>query len=105
MSYAIVINLDYENHQHERCAKIWRIIEQEMVDAGFRRDGRALTTQLDDNEASELARRIIDALSANPEFSDCDVFDYIKEFYGYNTEGVTNLLLPPTTGIVVEEGS
>jgi len=40
MSYAIVINLDYESHLEEICQEIWDVIKKAMLDAGFRLDNR-----------------------------------------------------------------
>ena len=46
---------------------------------------------------------VIENLEDILEHRDQYVFDYLKDFYGYDTDLVTNLLLLPTDGVEVSE--
>lgn len=101
MSYAIVINLDYENNSEDECQEIWNVIKQRMFDAGFRRDNRVFMINREHKEASNLARSVIEGMEAHLDFDKKHVFRYLKDFYGYDMECTTNLLVPSSEDIEV----
>lgn len=103
MSYAIVINLDYENNSEELCQEIWEAIKARMLTAGFRLDNRVFMTKLPQKEACDLARSVLEGLEAHLEFHRKHVFRFLKDFYGYDMEHTRNLLVPDTDEIVVRE--
>jgi hypothetical protein len=94
MSYAVVINLDYENNSEEACQEIWDVIKERMLNAGFRLDNRVFIINREDKAASDLARSVIEGLEAHLDFDKKHVFRYLKDFYGYDMECTTNLLVP-----------
>lgn len=102
MHYAIVVNLDYASQPEEDCRELWRDLRQRMQQAGFRCDGRTFTIETGENEASSLARSIIDDIDASREANAPSVFMYLKDFYGFDMDCTTNLLLPPTTSIELD---
>lgn len=104
MTYAVVINMDYENNPPQACGELWEQIKQRMLAAGFIRDGRTFTTSLSEKEAARLARRVIADLEEELEHRDQEIFRYLRDFYGYDLVYTTNLMLPPTEEIKVEEG-
>ncbi|HKK05829.1 MAG TPA: hypothetical protein VKA50_08285 [Gammaproteobacteria bacterium] len=103
MTYAIVVNMDYENNPPETCGDLWEEIKRRMLAAGFIRDGRTFTTSLPEKEATRLARRVMAELEEQLERHDRDVYHYLRDFYGYDLAYTTNLMLPPTEEIEVEE--
>ena len=105
MRYAIVINLDYDSNPAAECQHVWRLIRQRMVDSGFRLEGRLFTIASSVEEACELARATLDALSADddPLLVSKGLYVYLKEFYGYDHSNAINLLLPPCDNILIEE--
>ena len=103
MPYAVVINLDYESYPYDECRELWSLIRQRMVAAGFRNDGRLFTIELPAEEATTLARSVMDEIESMPRYRDNLYNDYVKEFYGYDHDSSVNLLLPPTTGIELNE--
>lgn len=100
MSYAIVINLDYENNSEQICQEIWDVIKDRMLSAGFRLDNRVFIISRDDKEASDLARSVIEGMEAHLEFDKKHVFRYLKDFYGYSMDLTTNLLIPSNDDIL-----
>jgi hypothetical protein len=94
MSYAIVINLDYESNSEDACQEIWDVIKQRMLDAGFRLDNRVFIINREHKEACDLARAVIEGMEAHLDFDKKHIFRYLKDFYGYDMEHTTNLLVP-----------
>jgi len=103
MTYAIVVNMDYENNPPQVCGELWEELKSRMLAAGFNRDGRTFTTSLPEKEATHLARRVMAELEEQLEQSDRDVYRYLRDFYGYDLAYTTNLMLPPTEEIEVQE--
>ena len=103
MRYAIVINLDYASHPEDSCREVWREIRDRMQQAGFRCDGRIFTIETSEDEACSLARNIMDDIEFNVDFDDKRVFLYLKDFYGFDMACTSNLLLPPTAAIELDE--
>lgn len=103
MCYAIVINLDHANHTDEVCLEIWESIKDGMIKAGFHLMGRNFSINLPESEAAKLARETIEGLEEHLEFHQKHIYSYIKEFYGYDMLCTTNLMVPPTEAIEVEE--
>ena len=105
MSYAIVINLDYEHNSEESCQEIWDAIKKTMLKAGFRLDNRVFIINREDREACELARDVIDGMEAHLDFDKKHVFRYLKDFYGYSMEHTTNLLVANNEDILISTKS
>lgn len=105
MSYAVVVNLDYENNSEEVCQEIWDNIKKAMLGAGFRLDNRVFIINRDNKEACELARGVIEGMEAHLDFNEKHVFRYLKDFYGYAMDQTTNLLVPSTEDILISTKS
>lgn len=105
MSYAVVVNLDYENNSEDACQEIWDEIKKAMINAGFRLDNRVFIINRDTKEACELARNVIEGMEAHLEFDKKRVFLYLKDFYGYSMENTTNLLVPSSEDILISTKS
>jgi hypothetical protein len=103
MHYAIIINLDYASHPEESCKAVWQEIRLRMLEAGFRCDGRSFTICRDEDEACQLARDVIESIEQHMDYHDKRIFLYIKEFYGFDMAGTTNLLLPADNSIFLED--
>lgn len=101
MSYAIVINLDYENNPEDLCQEVWEAIKERMLAAGFRLDNRVFMSKLGQKEACDLARGVIEGLEEHLEFYQKHVFRYLKDFYGYDMDHTQNLLVPGVDEIEV----
>ncbi len=101
MTYKVIINLDYEQHSREKCRQMWTEIEQGMVRAGFRRDGRAFSINRPAHEATELARWAMEQINRTLDSED-SVYQYLRDFYGYNMACTTNLLLPASDTMEIE---
>lgn len=94
MTYAIVINLDYEHHPPELCSELWNVIKFGMLKAGFTSDGRRFISGLTERQACEKARRVIDDIEDHLEYHRRHLYRFMREFYGYDTAATTNLLVP-----------
>lgn len=99
MYYAIVINLDYDTHSAESCKELWNVIRDHMLASGFRCDGRTFTIEAREEEATNLARKVIDDIESHMDYHNKRIFLYLKEFYGFDMACTTNLLLPPDNAI------
>ena len=105
MSYAIVINLDYENNSEEECQEIWDTIKKAMLNSGFRLDNRVFIINREGKEACTLARDVIEGMEAHLDFDKKHVFRYLKDFYGYAMEHTINLLVPSSEDILISTKS
>ena len=105
MSYAVVVNLDYENNSEKVCQEIWDNIKKAMLAAGFRLDNRVFIINRGNKEACELARSVIEGMEAHLDFDKKHVFRYLKDFYGYAMDQTTNLLIPSNEDILVSTKS
>lgn len=103
MQYAVIIDLDYENHPYETCETIWKSIREQMLKQDFHQDGRRFVTNLPEKEACERARKAVDAVEAHLDYLDKHLPLYIKNFYGFSLSNVVNLLVPPLENIQVQE--
>lgn len=103
MRYGIVINLDYENHPYKTVKGIYQAIEERLVAAGFRKDGRLFTIEADAAHSCDLARSTIEKLADTLALSGSDLYLYVREFYGFELSKATNLLLPSSDDIGVLE--
>jgi hypothetical protein len=101
--HVIVINLDYENNTKESCSELWKFIKEAMTNAGFVHQGRSFLINLPEKDANALARKTIDDLEQYLDFEQKHIHSYLKGFYGYPMRNVTNLLLPPTEQICVDD--
>ena len=104
MAYAIVINLDYENHPSEICSELWNVIKYGMLQAGFKCDGRTFTANVTEKEACERAKKVIDDLEEHLEYHSKHLSRFLKDFYGYDKAATTNLLVPCPDEIQVKVG-
>ena len=105
MPYAIVVNLDYETHPEHIVQELWNMIKVQMMEAGFSRAGRRFTIELPEDEATALARKVMQEIRIHAKFHHKNIYDYLKDFYGYDLSEVTNLLMPPVENIEVEDVS
>ncbi len=103
MRYDIIINLDYENCGGEGLHELIVEIQQAMQDSGFVLDGRRFTIDLPPLEAQNLARRVIDGVEQRHQARGKSIISCIREFFGFEPSHATNLLLPPTEEILVQE--
>jgi hypothetical protein len=92
MPYAVVINLDYENHPSALCAEFWNLIKLGMFQAGFRAEGRTFTIDLPESRACALASQVIERIEADLGYHPGHLHRFLKAFYGYDTACTTNLL-------------
>lgn len=104
MAYAIVINLDYENHPPELCSELWNVIKFGMLKAGFTSDGRRFISNLTERQACEKARRVIDDIEDHLEYHRKHLYRFMRDFYGYDIAATTNLLVPDYEKIEVKLG-
>jgi hypothetical protein len=102
VSYAILINLDYEHHPAQACAILWEEINRRMVEAGFHVDGRTFVINLPEHEACELARKVMEQIEDHLEYHHRHMHKYLKDFIGFPADTRRNLLLPPVESIDVE---
>ena len=102
MTYAIVINLDYDSHTDKTCHDVWNHIKGALLSAGFHCDGRTFSINLDEQAAIALARQTFSDLEDKLAYKRQHLYGYMKDCYGYSIEYVTNLLVPPATNIIVE---
>ncbi|NIP72811.1 MAG: hypothetical protein GWO16_07150 [Gammaproteobacteria bacterium] len=103
MDYAIVINLDYSTNPEEECRAVWSRLRQRMLESGFLTQGRVFTTQMSAERACELARRVIDDMNDDPVVNGKGIYNFLKEFYGYDQRHSIDLLTPPLDSIELEE--
>jgi len=102
MRYAIVINLDYETYYADDCRFVWNHIRQEMMEAGFIMDKRIFTIDASEKDACDLARDVIEKLNTGGKLKGIDIYNYMREFYGYDHSDSVNLLMPVSDSFLVE---
>ena len=105
MSCAIVINLDYENNSEQVCQEIWDAIKNKMLEAGFRLDNRVFILNREKKDACELARSVVEGMESHLEFDEKHLFRILKDFYCYDMEHTTNLLVPNSDDILISTKS
>lgn len=103
MRYDIIINLDYENHDHAALKLLFNQVYEAMLERGFVMDGRRFTIDKSPEEAQQLAREVIDGIEQSYQDQGQSIHPLIKEFFGFEPENASNLLLPPTEEIHVQE--
>lgn len=103
MRYDIIINLDYENGGDEDLSALFGEIQQAMLEAGFVLDGRRFTIDLEPVAAQFAARGVIDAIEGRHQAQGKSIIPCVREFFGFEPSNATNLLLPPTDEILVQE--
>jgi hypothetical protein len=103
MRYDIIINLDYDNGSNEDLAVLFGEIQRAMQDSGFVRDGRRFTTDLPPETAQQAAREAIEGIERRHQAKGGSIIPSIREFFGFEHSTATNLLLPPTEEILVQE--
>lgn len=104
MTYVIVINLDYDNNDEDYCHELWQHISTGMLEAGFHCDGRNFSINATQEEAVRQAREVLASLENMLSFEKKDIYQVMKQCYGYHMDTVTNLLLPPSDSIEVHTG-
>lgn len=92
MPYAIVINLDYENHPPELCSELWNVIKLGMLQAGFSCHGRRFICDLSERQACARACQVIDGIEGHLGYRHKHLYRFMRDFYGYDTAATTNLL-------------
>ncbi len=103
MRYDVIINLDYESSGNVDLHALFVEIQRAMQDNGFVMDGRRFTIDLPPGEAQSLARKAIDGIEQRLQNKGRSIIPLIREFFGFEPNNVTNLLLPPTEEILVRE--
>ena len=103
MRYDIIINLDYENCNDELLHELIVAVQETMQESGFVPDGRRFTIDLPPPEAQQLARDVINVIEQRYQARSMSILPCIREFFGFEPSHVTNLLLPPTEEILVQE--
>lgn len=103
MRYDIIINLDYENNDHDELRSLFDQLYEAMLEQGFVMDGRRFTIDQPPEIAQQLARGVIAALEDHYQAQGKSIIPWIKEFFGFEPENAANLLLPPTEEIHVQE--
>lgn len=103
MRYAITINLDYQSNPADECRDVWGVLKDNMISAGFRNEGRLFTISMTEHDACDRARLVVESMVGHPSLNGKDVYLFLKDFYGFGTGGMTNLLLPPSEGIQIDE--
>ncbi|MCW8917430.1 MAG: hypothetical protein OQL08_01230 [Gammaproteobacteria bacterium] len=103
MRYVVVINLDYQSHEHGKLKALFGAISEAMREQGFVTDGRRFTIDTDPQEAQRLARLVIEQVEQQYNARGESIYVYIKEFFGFAMDSAVNLLLPPNDDIEVSE--
>lgn len=103
MRYDIIINLDYEAFPHEELRELFDELYASMLDKGFVMDGRRFTIDLPADRAQQLAREVLDSTEQQYQQKGKSILPRVKEFFGFEPSNATNLLLPPTDEIHVQE--
>jgi len=103
MRYDIIINLDYENGGDEDLPALFSEIQRAMQNSGFVMDGRRFTIDLPPLEAQVAARSVVDGIEQRHQAKGGSIIPCIREFFGFEPSNATNLLLPPTDEILVQE--
>ena len=105
MKTAIVINLDYQPASHDLCEAIWEEIRETLLANGFLLSGRMFTHSQAPEYALPLARTLIESMEAHLDYHERRYHRYIKEFYGFRCEQITDLLTPCARDIKVNFGA
>jgi hypothetical protein len=103
MSSGIVINFDYENNDFAVVQAFFEKVKDGMLASGFRQEERLFTIELAADEACYLARLVIDYIDSQQDANSKCIYLYIKEFYGFEMNNITNLMIPANGGIEVQE--
>lgn len=103
MRYVVIINLDYENHEHGKLKSLFTEVSAAMQEKGYVVDGRRFTIDVEPPAAEQLARSVLDEIEQRYNQNGESVFAYVKEFFGFAPENAVNLLLPPDDDIEVSE--
>lgn len=103
MRYGIVVNMDYDNHPYEVVNPLFEEIRDGLLRHGFRQDGRHFSIELPAAAACALARKVVDEVASFEEHHHKNLYNYMKEFFGFETADVVNLLVPGVNEINVIE--
>jgi hypothetical protein len=103
MRYDIIINLDYENFDHGTLRLLFDQLYEAMLEQGFVMDGRRFTIDEPPLVAQQRARDVVSSLEQQYQLQGQSIYPWIKEFFGFEPENASNLLLPPTEEIHVQE--
>jgi hypothetical protein len=102
MNTAIVINLNYEQCGQDLCTRYWHQIEDVMEAAGFIKNNRMFLSNLQQDEAFEVARWLIGQMEEHSKANRFSLIQSIREFYGLDYRQLVNLLTPPKQLIEVD---
>lgn len=97
----IAINLDYERAPQDLCEALWEDICQVLQANGFLYSGRLFLHEREPEYALPLARSLVESLEIHLEFHERRFHRFIKEFYGFGYQNITNLLTPCPADIEV----
>lgn len=103
MRSGIVINFDYENNDMAVVQQLFEEVKDGMLSSGFRQEDRLFTIELAADEASNLARLVVEYIESQQGADRNRIFMYIKEFYGFEMANISNLMIPGSEGIEVQE--
>jgi type II secretory pathway component GspD/PulD (secretin) len=103
MRYVVIINLDYQSHEHDKLKALFGAISKAMREQGFVIDGRRFTIDTDPQQAQQQARLVIEQVEQQYHARGESIYVYIKEFFGFEMDSAVNLLLPPHDDIEVSE--
>ena len=98
---AIVINLDYEHSPQDLCEALWDEICAVLQAHGFVYSGRLFLLDKPPEYALPIARALVESLEHHLEFHERKFHRYIKEFYGFGFNNITNLMTPCARDIEV----
>ena len=94
MATAVIINLDYDHYSRDTCEALWQEIRETLETNGFRVSGRTVIHSLPPQQALPLARELMESFEAHLDFHERRFHRFIKEFYGFPTDHLVNLLTP-----------
>lgn len=94
MPSAIVINLDYEGRPVERCRRVWESVDRHFQAAGFSRHRRVFVSPLDNAQAVQTAKAVLNSVEREMEAEGIAIFDIIAEFYCFAFDRMNDLLDP-----------
>ena len=103
MRSGIVINFDYENNDMAVVQQLFEEVKDGLLLSGFRREDRLFTIELAADEACNLARLVVEYIESQRDASRDSIFMYLKEFYGFEMNNISNMMVPGSDGIEVQE--
>lgn len=103
MNTAIVINLDYPHLNQAAAQRIWEMIEQAFLQAGFSRNNRLFLSPLQPEAASVQVRELMQKLELQLAAQGLSLYGALADFYAVDYLHTENLMLPSPSSIDVQE--